>query len=78
MSVIISGFLETCGLQVFGPNAINSYSLLEKLRQQGEVVQIGSEIVVAENKWKRCCLIAGFLQGELNKADSKPNKSKSF
>jgi hypothetical protein len=41
-------------LQVFGPNAVNSFSLLESLRQQGEVVKIGSEIEVAENKWKRC------------------------
>ena len=40
-------------LQVFGPNAINAYSLLEGLRQQGDVVKIGSEIEVAESKWKR-------------------------
>jgi len=42
------------GVQVFGPSAVNSFSLLESLRQQGEVVKIGSEIEVAESKWKRC------------------------
>ena len=43
-------------LQVFGPNAINAYSLLEGLRQQGDVIKIGSEIEVAESKWKRYAL----------------------
>ncbi len=40
-------------VQVFGPSAVNSFSLLESLRQQGDVVKIGSEIEVAESKWKR-------------------------
>lgn len=40
-------------MQVFGPNGVNAYTLLEQLRQQGEVVKVGSEIEVAEAKWKR-------------------------
>lgn len=41
-------------LQVFGPSGNDVHSILESLRQQGEVIKIGSEIEVAEQRWKRC------------------------
>jgi len=39
---------------VFGPTRINLHALLEGLRQQGDVVLIGSETGITENKWIRC------------------------
>ena len=42
------------GTQVFGPTRINVHALLEGLRQQGDVVLIGSETGITENKWIRC------------------------
>ena len=41
-------------MQVFGPTRINVHALLEGLRQQGDVVLIGSETGITENKWIRC------------------------
>lgn len=41
-------------MQVFGPTRVNVHALLEGLRQQGEVVLIGSETGISENKWLRC------------------------
>lgn len=40
-------------VQVFGPSAVDAYALLESLRLDGEVIKIGSEIEVAEQRWKR-------------------------
>ena len=39
---------------MFGPSAVDASALLETLRQEGEVIKIGSEIEVAEQRWKRC------------------------
>ncbi|KAK9834197.1 hypothetical protein WJX81_007601 [Elliptochloris bilobata] len=39
--------------KVFGPTRVNVHALLESLRQQGDVVLIGSETGISENKWIR-------------------------
>ncbi len=47
---------QASGTQVFGPSRINVHQLFESLRRQGELIMIGAETGVIENKWKRFVL----------------------
>ncbi|KAK9809121.1 hypothetical protein WJX72_009685 [[Myrmecia] bisecta] len=49
--------------KVFGPSRINVHQLFESLRRQGELIMIGAETGVIENKWRRGTLASASFNG---------------